>query len=767
LTGPAPGPIRPLGKGIKERIEKLEKAASPSRVEPSDIPLPASPTVKSMQQMFLGSPAPERAEVVHSPLMPVLATSTTGQAEERADEWNDDPLHVQMNETMKVRPGTSQRVLQESADTAGAVSVQEQQDDKRHAEDPVKAEDGVEQMSAPAEEPAIEAAATKELLLHIAERHMSEEAIALTERPESDGKPFDAPALFDPHESVPTPEVEAESTDAPGVDNLASVASVMPALTNSEAVQTTVASTAPAPSKAHAKPAKAAEPPAQASSGRANKPPADVKLPSVTARRTANQILSASERRPFKPTSQAAKASGSTATASTASTAARAAAAVKPVVKIAPETIVAKTAPIPKAIAPAGPPLSAISTDPKPLVKTTSSFAARTKASASRVASTVQPKKVPVPVALPPVRKEKVKLKPALPKFVPTRAGARTVSNKDKYTSKVADKSKPQSLASSTSTIARSVAGIKGHRGVGVVTKAKVQPEMVPLPLSPGEKAKLPHEIPLPRSPTSGKSAGHAVGMVVTAEVRPEAIALPESPVKAKEIVVPAEVPLPVSPVTISSAKSRSAHSSPITLSAPRAVSPVLTTSPAELPTPPPASPVMSAPTTFLLPSTSSSPRQQPLNGLGLPTAPADDKWASVSARTTLSKASTVPAMSDSEVNVVDEGVDEEEEDDEAVTFKSRNKGEQWSNGKVIQPKMREEMSEDLIVFSQPARRVHGEGAQKVENWEEESEVVEKAGGKGKRSTTPRSTPPRERVLRVKDTNTPRRGGEEELVLGL
>jgi hypothetical protein len=176
---------------------------------------------------------------------------------------------------------------------------------------------------------------------------------------------------------------------------------------------------------------------------------------------------------------------------------------------------------------------TATTTAPAPVAKTTQSrLLAPTKASASRAAPTIShpTAKITTPTiasnpALPPVRKEKIKLKAALPSFRPVRNAVRSTSGPGQGTW----------IASSTSkTIPRAAAIPLPHSPVS--TKSVAKPETIALPPSP--MTVRPETMALPPSPTSGASRP------VNA-VRPALQPLPASPTP-----VAAEVPLPDSPIS-------------------------------------------------------------------------------------------------------------------------------------------------------------------------------------------------------------------------
>ena len=171
-------------------------------------------------------------------------------------------------------------------------------------------------------------------------------------------------------------------------------------------------------------------------------------------------------------------------------------------------------------------------TAPAPVVKTTQSrLLAPTKASASRAATTVSHPTTKITTsaiasnpALPPVRKEKIKLKAALPSFRPVRNAVRSTSGPGTGTW----------IASSTSNpVSRAAAVPLPHSPVS--TKSVAKPETIALPPSPIHR---PETMALPASPTSGASR-------MTSDMQPALLPLPTSPP-----LVAAEVPLPGSPIS-------------------------------------------------------------------------------------------------------------------------------------------------------------------------------------------------------------------------
>lgn len=176
---------------------------------------------------------------------------------------------------------------------------------------------------------------------------------------------------------------------------------------------------------------------------------------------------------------------------------------------------------------------AATNTAPAQIAKTTQSrLLAPTKASASRAAPTVSHPSTKVATsaiasnpALPPVRKEKIKLKAALPSFRPVRNAVRSTSGPGTGTWVVSSTSKP---------IPRAAATPLPHSPVSAKSGAK--PESITLPSSP--VVVRPETMALPPSPTSSGSRKVHI-------VQPALQPLPASPPP-----VAADVPLPDSPIS-------------------------------------------------------------------------------------------------------------------------------------------------------------------------------------------------------------------------
>ena len=209
---------------------------------------------------------------------------------------------------------------------------------------------------------------------------------------------------------------------------------------------------------------------------------------------------------------------------------------------------------------------AAISAAPLPVPKPTkSTLLAPTKASASRAVPTAphpvaKPASVVSNSALPPVRKERIKLKAALPSFRPVRSGQLPASGPGP--------SKGTWNAFATSTSARSVVPraaaipLPSSPPSSKSIVAQARPETIALPPSPIAKVR-PEHMPLPAGPdvvlSLQSSASRTIG---TAKV-PAAVPLPTSPTP-----IAAEVPLPSSPVSQASHRSQ--------ISSTRAASPAI-----------------------------------------------------------------------------------------------------------------------------------------------------------------------------------------------
>ena len=176
---------------------------------------------------------------------------------------------------------------------------------------------------------------------------------------------------------------------------------------------------------------------------------------------------------------------------------------------------------------------STTNTAPAPIAKTTQSrLLAPTKASASRAAPTISQPSIKVATsvissnpALPPVRKEKIKLKAALPSFRPVRNAVRSTSGPGTGTWIAPSTSKP---------IPRAAAISLPHSPVSTNSGAK--PASIAQPSSP--VVIRPETMALPPSPTSCASRNVHI-------IQPALQPLPASPPP-----VAADVPLPDSPIS-------------------------------------------------------------------------------------------------------------------------------------------------------------------------------------------------------------------------
>jgi len=209
-------------------------------------------------------------------------------------------------------------------------------------------------------------------------------------------------------------------------------------------------------------------------------PPGNIRKPPVPTMPRA--ITAQVDRKPFKPTARpvtgtsaptkqtAGGADTAKITSSTSSALTKpVTTAVAPMFKANP---VASVPPIPSA----KPHVPLVANVTKPTASTAAKASAKPEQPKPTLKPTMPPAKAHPQITLPPVRKEKVRLKAPLPSFVPTRG-------------KVKGSNGP--LSSSTTSIGEKKAIV-----------AKFRPEAISLPLSPAQKAKLPPEqIPLPRSP--------------------------------------------------------------------------------------------------------------------------------------------------------------------------------------------------------------------------------------------------------------------------
>ena len=301
----------------------------------------------------------------------------------------------------------------------------------------------------------------------------------------------------------------------------------------------------------------------------------------------------------------------------------------------------------------------------KPALKTGHSLTAPTKASLQRAASATHhapapavPKVAPPPPVVAGVKKDRVKLKAPLPSFRPTRGAAfATKSTTD-------GAGKPASRSVSGSSLAASTTSVKGASQAKHCV-AKVNPESVPLPISPAEKAKLPPQaIPLPRSPLAETTTLMTSLMSSPAPNTPQLRGNEASPVSVAARYMS---PLPVDISTGLRARVRTPQLVPTLLPSAKLV---------DVPSPAPVRPG--------------------LNALGLPAAP-----DSTSKRSMISHASTEPPASPHDT--------EDDDDLSGVTFKEhigRVRVKVLSDPPLALPLpvQTEGEMQDLMEFSAPAR---------------------------------------------------------------
>jgi hypothetical protein len=334
-----------------------------------------------------------------------------------------------------------------------------------------------------------------------------------------------------------------------------------------------------------------------------------------------------------------------------------------------------------------------------------STLLAPTKASASRAGPTVSQPRIPsssttTSSALPPVRKEKIKLKAALPSFRPVRSGA---------------------AASQT----RSTSGPGPTLGNGTIKSSSSNRSTTSQPAARVPVARVrPETIPLPHSPVSAASRS---SKQVPSQVRPEQVALPASPAdRLATKVRPEAMPLPPSP----------AEKAPISANAKKSVVMTLGTSssrhiritPAEA-VPLPDSPIARdevISTTESEPSSTAAASQAALPLSSTQTAtevPLPDSPLSDAAQLTRSRVARhsvpqvialqqaergiTPTPSASTMSDLDSDLDSEEGDDlTGVTFKVRPDGPQVERAMKLKPKVYLPTAGDLMDFSPSSKTV-------------------------------------------------------------
>ena len=159
--------------------------------------------------------------------------------------------------------------------------------------------------------------------------------------------------------------------------------------------------------------------------------------------------------------------------------------------------------------------------------------------------------------ALPPVKKDKIRLKPPLPSFRPTKGLSRMVNG--------------ETSALKTST----TSGASSH--------SRVKPESVPLPLSPSEKARMePKQIPLPRSPLHPTSSTTLASMATSAPedvelmAESEFVKTPSSP-ESESVNAPSDVASTPQMLPMARMRKTFRRESPIVIAPPRPAVPVIT----------------------------------------------------------------------------------------------------------------------------------------------------------------------------------------------
>jgi hypothetical protein len=271
--------------------------------------------------------------------------------------------------------------------------------------------------------------------------------------------------------------------------------------------------------------------------------PAPARKPPVPRAATISRPIKPVERKTFRPVTAAQTAAAASLAKVRNAQAAAQAEAAKPRVPsatISKSAVVEPRSRVPSAASSSSHGITAAptksstntTTAPAPVAKSTQSrLLAPTKASASRAAPTIShPSTKPTTSAiasnpaLPPVRKEKIKLKAALPSFRPVRNAVRSTSGPGTGTWIASSTSKP---------IPRAAAIPLPHSPVS--TKSVAKPESIALPPSPINR---PETMALPASPIS--SASRTVNAM-----QPASLPLPASPPP-----VAAEVPLPDSPIS-------------------------------------------------------------------------------------------------------------------------------------------------------------------------------------------------------------------------
>lgn len=633
---------------VRDRISEMERKAV-------DVPLPISPVIERLSRG--GTPVKVlvgREVVVDSPKMPMLARSLRGKEEdvkEIGDLLRDEEIPDEMGDmTLRSDPGKKVDIIA-SADLELV------------------------------EEGNVEMGKTEE-----------EYTSASLEKAMAESTPVNTlPTSLSPT-PIPIPTSVSNATLA-------------------TQTTTSITPSAPIPSKplisaptASIEP-KTRKPPLPPIVPKPRLPPAitSERLPPVTTTRTTKPRIPAQEpRKPFRPTTKPL-------TATSTGTSSKEASVVIPkeqVVRVSkppiPPRVVSSTSakPTTKSSLPPPPPAAVPVRS-----RTVSSNLTKPTASSLHRAAPPPTTKVSRPPAVvntsttslpPPIKKDKVKRKAAVPSFRPTRT-AESIVGKGTV-------SLSASTSSVTSILSRSQ--IATRNGVvvgreGIVAKVRVKPEAIALPLSPDEKRAV--EIPLPPSPAIGEFMGR-----VKVRSKPEEIKV----VSPRNQAI--DIPLPLSPV--SPWTSTHVSSSP-------------------LPAISPSSPMRNQPIpvseseTLLSPNTLVTEK----NGMGLPLPPIRDQ-------TPISK-STVEPTSDWMGSDSGDDMDMDSEAGERVIFARTGRTEEDQE----EPKMvNEEAVEagveerDLIQFSTSTRAIitpspvlvldtasQQHGSKMEEEEEEEKDLIE------------------------------------------
>lgn len=362
------------------------------------------------------------------------------------------------------------------------------------------------------------------------------------------------------------------------------------------------------------------------------------------------------DRKPFRPTTAAQTAAALAKSRDAAKVSAGAAKAAAPPLERAPKQarqVSATTSA--QAVAP-----EPVSRPIKP-----STLLAPTKASIMRAASHTVPKastssgittaastSTSTASALPPVRKEKIRLKPALPSFRPVRSGAGAAASSARSGMTATARSGP------ASTISASTSNTANPRVAAAGAVARVKPENMPLPRSPAEKINPLSARGVTSSPLS------RVGSAVNKGIRPDRVALPASPgAEASSSRGQAQsIPLPPSPLAVI----RTGESIPGTengVSEPPSIHPV-NVAPASLPLP--ASPIIDQAESTVSPAHADTLRASQ-------SAPLKSSLHLDRSELIPSRGSIAPTMSNVDSDSDSDGESDDRDDLTGVTFKVKS----------------------------------------------------------------------------------------------